>query len=287
MESVFADEGLPALDPESFRRIARLVYRHTGIHLGAGKAYFVEGRLGELFRLLGCRHWGELPERFERRAAPALRDVLVQAVVTAETRFFRDESPFRALRQIVAPSLVARRTPPVRMAVWCAGCSTGQEPYSVVMALWDLVETATLDVDVWATDISEAALDRARQGIYEAEELERGLDGACRRRFFRELGSGRAQVRDEVRRRVRFERLNLVAAAPEAGRFDLALCRNVAIYFDREGKKRLYRTLGASLRPGGYLVLGAAETLLSGVPGFHTVYFERALLFQKAGGGLP
>lgn len=275
----------PDLDPGAFDRIADLVFRHTGIRLGPGKAYFVVGRLAGLYQSLGCRRWDELPDRFEQAVSPAVREALVQAVVTPETSFFRDDLPFRALRERIVPELAATALRPVPVRVWSAGCSTGQEPYSIVMSLWDRVESGQVDLSVWATDLSGAALDRARAGRYHSFELDRGLDAGARRRFFEELPGGTARVRESLRGRIRFDRLNLTAPAVPAESFHAVFCRNVAIYFDREGKRRLYESLGSAVKPGGYLVLGAAETLFPGVPGFETVYFERSLLFRKVPGG--
>lgn len=273
------------LDPETFARIADLIFSHTGIRLGPGKAYFVVGRLAGLYRSLGCRGWDELPSRFERARAPALVDTLVHAVVTPETSFFRDDLPFRALRQRIVPEVAAGAGRPVPVRVWSAGCSTGQEPYSIAMSLWDLVESGRVELSVWATDISISALERAREGRYQSFELDRGLGAAARARFFEELPDGTARVRDALRSRIQFDRINLTAPIVPAASFHAVFCRNVAIYFDREGKWSLYEGLGRAVKPGGYLVLGAAETLFPGVAGFETVYFERCLLFRKVPGG--
>lgn len=276
-----SDSELPPLDDAALRGIAEVVYRHTGIRLAASKGYFVVGRLRGLFRSLQCTSWGELPGRLE--ADPRGVESLVQAIVTGETSFFRDEAPFLALREKIAPDLVNGVPRPAPLRVWSAGCSTGQESYSIVMALWDRVERGELDVQVWATDISAASLAKAREGVYEPLELRRGLDPDARRRFFTEQSGGLARVRDEIRRRVRFEPFNLLQGVPRE-RFHAVYCRNVAIYFDREGKQRLYGAVGAAVVPGGYLVLGAAETLFPGVPGFETVYFGRSLLFRRQTG---
>jgi chemotaxis protein methyltransferase CheR len=202
--------------------------------------------------------------------------------VTRETFFFRDELPFRALVERILPEAQARGGRPLRFRVWSAGCSTGQEPYSMAMALWDQVERGEVDLEVWATDICAASLERAEAGVYDGPELSRGLAPELRRRFFEELPGGRARVREPLRRLVRFQRLNLAAEAPVRAGFHAVFCRNVAIYFDAEGKRRLHRTLESALSPGGYLVLGAAECQLAGRGGLRTVHFQRCLLFHKA-----
>ncbi len=271
---------VPPLGPEAFQAVAGLVYRHTGIRLAQGKEYFVAGRLGKLLRDLGCSRWEELPERVA--ASPSsVRDALIQAVVTPETRFFRDEVPFEALREHIAPEVCRGRPGPVRLRVWSAGCSTGQEPYSIVMCLWDTVESGRIDLEVVGTDISRAALVRAREGVYEPWELQRGLDAERMARYFESVGGGRARVRSELRARVRFQRANLVSDPPPPGGFQVVFCRNVGIYFDRESKRRLLSGLVRALVPGGYLFLGGTESLHPPFPGLRPVRRGRALCYRN------
>lgn len=271
---------LPIPDAQAYARIAEVVYRHTGIRLGPGKGYFVVGRLGGLYRSLGCSDWSDLPGHLYE-PGDDLVDALVQAVVTPETRFFRDEIPFRALDERIVPEVTENLNRGTALRVWSAGCSTGQEPYSVVMALWPRVAAGQFPIEVVASDICQVSLDRARRGVYGPLELGRGLDAAARRAFFEEWDGESARVRDAIRRRVRFERRNLVVDSPPRNDFQVVFCRNVAIYFDVENKQRLYRNLAQALVPGGYLVMGSAETLFPSAPGFETVYFERSLLFRK------
>ena len=271
---------VPPLDPAAFQAVAGLVYRHTGIRLAQGKEYFVAGRLGKLLRDLGCSRWEELPERVA--ASPSsVRDALIQAVVTPETRFFRDEVPFEALREHIAPELCRGRPRPARLRVWSAGCSTGQEPYSIIMCLWDAVESGQIDLEVVGTDISRAALARAREGVYEPWELQRGLDAGRMARYFEPAGCGRARVRPELRARVRFHRANLVSDPPPPGGFQVVFCRNVGIYFDRESKRRLLTGLVRALTPGGYLFLGGTESLYPPFPGLRSVRLGRALCYRN------
>ncbi|MBI5444954.1 MAG: protein-glutamate O-methyltransferase CheR [Deltaproteobacteria bacterium] len=278
---------VPPPDPESFGRIADLIYRQVGIRLGPGKGYFVEGRLGRLYRELGCRDWADLCRQLEAAGAGARRDAFIDAVVTGETQFFRDELPFRALAEKILPEARQGADQPLRFRVWSAGCSTGQEPFSIAMALWDCVERGAAELDIWATDVSAASLRRAQDGVYDELELARGLSAERRRRFFEELPGRGARVGGPLRRAVRFQRLNL-ATDPVCGPgFHAVFCRNVAIYFDTEGKRRLHQTLESAVAPGGYLILGAAETQLLGRSSFRVEHFHRCLLFRKAGGARP
>ncbi len=269
----------PPPDADSLERIGGVVYRLTGIRLGPGKDYFIAGRLKGLYRRFGCRGWGDLPPLLEDHAD--LAEILVQSVVTGETSFFRDRIPFRALRYKVVPEVSQGSGEPTRLRVWSAGCSSGQEAYSAAMSLWDEVEAGQVDLDVWATDISAAALERAREGVYAREELRRGLGEDEIERFFDPVGDRHARVRPQVRSRVRFSRMNLISDDPPRGCFHAVFCRNVAIYFDTAARTAAYRRLSEALVPGGYLLLGAAETLFPSLPSFETVYFERHLLFRK------
>ncbi|NOY45495.1 MAG: protein-glutamate O-methyltransferase CheR [Deltaproteobacteria bacterium] len=277
---------LPTLDAASFRAVAELVFEHTGIRLAPGKEYFVVSRLGRLLRDTGCSRWEELPAAILRAGTRAL-DGLVQAVLTLETSFFRDGRPFRALREALVPEMVRRGPAPYPLRIWSAGCSTGQEPYSIVMCLADLLDRGRIRLDLLATDLSPLALARARQGVYEPWELERGLDEGDRARYFEPLGHGRARIRAEVRRRVRFRRHNLVTEPPPEAGFDVVFCRNVGIYFGPETLVRLHRNLAAALRPGGVLVLGAGETVSPEVPGFRAEYPCRALVYRHTAEDLP
>lgn len=278
---------VPPPDPESFRRIADLVFRQTGIRLRPGKEYFVQGRFGRLYRDLGCRDWAELCARLEAGEQGSAPGASIEAAVTRETLFFRDDAPFRALTERVVPDVVAASQPPVPFRAWSAGCSTGQEPYSIAMALWDDVEAGRLALEVVATDICESSLARAEAGVYGAEELARGLGEERRRRFFEPLPAGKARVCDALRSAVRFRRLNLLADPPPGTGFHAVFCRNVGIYFDSAGKQLLHRALASALAPGGYLILGAAERLSPGVRGFSALHLGSAFVFRHAPEALP
>ncbi len=273
-------EDLPEPDAQVLAEIATLVQRATGIRLGPGKGYFVRGRLGDLYRSLGCGAWEEFSARFQA-APPQVVERLVGAVVTPETAFFRDGLPFRALREQIVPELLGGGPRPLPLRVWSAGCSTGQEPYSIAMCLWDMQEAGDIDLELRATDICRESLAAAREGVYGKAELGRGLRRGDLRRYFERVGAGAWRVRAALREAVCFEPCNLLSESVPAGAYDVVFCRNVAIYFDLPGKRALFQKLREALRPGGYLVLGGSETLFPSVAGLQTVYFGRSLLFRK------
>jgi chemotaxis protein methyltransferase CheR len=266
----------PTMTDEECDRFCRYVEEHCAIALGQDKKYLFESRLGRLLARSGARSYSEFYGLVTQRSDRELRDQLVEAITTNETLWFRDGHPFAALRDHVLPELARRaREEGRRVRIWSAGCSTGQEPYSVAMLIDELCSQARgpvcfpHDFEIIATDISQAALTLARAGRYDAVSMRRGLGEEWeefRARYFEPSGSV-SVLSDEVRRRVSFERFNLQDDFRHLGRFDLILMRYVAIYFSREFKHRLLGRLAGALAPGGRLVLGAAEGLIDGAHG--------------------
>ena len=279
--SLFLDhDRLPELQPEEFEQLAELVYGHTGIRLAAGREYFVVDRLGGLFGELGCGSWAELLQRFSADDG-GLENRLIRAVITAETSFFRDGLPFRALRDRVLAEVAAKAERPAPLRIWSAGCSTGQEAYSIAMTLWPATVAGAAAPEIWATDVCAHSVQRAQHGEYTRFEVGRGAQRVDRETFFHAGAGGGLRIQPELRRMVRFEQLNLLSDTAPQNAFDVVFCRNVAIYFDLDGKRRLYRTVADALVNGGYLLLGAAEALVPSVPELETLYFEGTPLYRR------
>ena len=261
-----------SIAPETFAFVADLVGRRSAIRLEPGKEYLVESRLGPIARE---RQLG-LDEYVRRLRAGAPEDelaVVVEAMTTNETSWFRDVAPFAALSAHILPLLRAAGATD-RVRVWSAACSTGQEPYSILMALAD----APLSVEVVATDLNEQVLARAREGQYSQLEVNRGLPAAVLVRHFERVGA-HWRVRADLRNRVQFRRHNLMDAPPP-GPFDLVFLRNVLIYFDLPTKRAVLDRVARALRPGGFVVLGAAETTLGVHDGFERVEAGGAVLHR-------
>ncbi|QIK84284.1 protein-glutamate O-methyltransferase CheR [Sanguibacter sp. HDW7] len=241
---------------DSFEFVADLVRRRSAISLGPGKEYLVESRLAPL-----ARERGDDVEGFVRRLRQGsdlgLQEAVVEAMTTNETSWFRDHQPFDALRSMIVPMLLEGRVVP-RLDVWSAACSTGQEPYSIVMMLDELLPEHAL-VNVTATDLSNEVLDKARSGSYTQLEVNRGLPAPYLVKHFRREGAAWT-IDARMRQRVRFLRHNLLDAPPAGGPFDVVFLRNVLIYFDLPVKQQILRRMAQVMRPGGFLVLGAAET---------------------------
>lgn len=257
-----ANEIVPMGDRE-FRAFRELVYSEAGIRLSDEKRALLTARLSRRVRTLGMVRFGDYLALVERE--PAERMEMLDRVLTNETRFFREPHQFSFLETEVLPrwrTEAGQRARPRRVRVWSAGCSTGQEPYSIAMTL--LAHLAGWEVEVVATDLSSRALRQAMTGVWpleKASEIPEPYRAAYMRRGVRSQ-AGRMSAGSELRAVLRFQRLNLNGELPELGLFDLVFCRNVLIYFDSASRARAMRRVLSRLAPHGYLFVGHAESLL-------------------------
>jgi chemotaxis protein methyltransferase CheR len=253
-----------ALGEREFEYVRALVHERAAIVLEPGKSYLVESRLMPLARAEGLATVAELIARLKRARAGRLHRLVVEAMTTNETSFFRDVRPFEALRQVVLPELIARRAGERRLCLWCAAASSGQEPYSVAMLLREhfprLAEEGWM-LRLLASDLSEEMVERAREGCYRQLEVNRGLPAALLVKYFEKVGV-EWRLHEDIRRMVEFFPLNLAEAWPPLPPMDVILVRNVLIYFDAETKRAVLARMRRLLRPDGYLFLGGAETTL-------------------------
>jgi len=256
-------DGRLDISDAEFARFQQLIHRTAGIWLSAQKQPLLIARLSRRMRELGLSTFDEYHRRVLEDGEAELIRVL-DAVTTNETSFFRDSRQFEYLEEKVLP-LWATRARSRRVRVWCAGCSTGEEPYSVAMVLRHRLPAAQgWDVKILATDLSTRALMQAREGIFPISK--RGqIPERYLKKFMlrgRDHREGEMAVMDEVRSMVTFARHNLIDQIwPLHGAVDLLFCRNVLIYFSRESREQAARRLAARVAPGGYLFLGHAESL--------------------------
>ncbi len=273
-----------SLTQDTFEFVADIVRRRSAIQLEAGKEYLVESRLLPLSRDAG--HAGVDAYVRDVRAGRREADLaaIVEALTTNETSWFRDATPFSALRTHIVPTLRAERPVLDRVRVWSAACSTGQEPYSIAMTLAEVLGPSTR-LEITATDLSEQVLAQAREGRYSQLEVNRGLPAPMLVRYFRRNGAD-WQLSDDLRRQITFVKHNLLDQPP-AGPFDIVFLRNVLIYFDLETKRSILSRVHRVLRPGGFLVLGAAETTI-GVDGdWERMPVERGSVYRPVVPGVP
>lgn len=236
----------------------RYLERASGIVLGPGKEALIEGRLAPLMREHGLGTLHDVVRALENGANARLRASIIDAMTISETSWFRDGAHFRALVDDILPALHASR-----VRVWSAGCATGQEAYSISMAVQDYLRSGPTrfasGVEIVATDIAHSALDEARRGLYCGSGATRGLTDAQRQRFFVSAPGDCLSVRQEIRQRVVFREFNLTRGLDVLGRFDVIFCRNVLAYFATPLRREVLDHLARALKSGGYLFLGSTE----------------------------
>jgi chemotaxis protein methyltransferase CheR len=252
-----------ALAPEDFRRLARLVHAESGIRLTEAKQSLVISRLSRRLRSLGLSDFGQYCALVEGAGGAEERGRMISSLTTNVTRFFREEHHFGQLREQVLPPLIARTRAGGRVRLWSAGCSTGEEPYSLAFTLLDLCpEAGRLDLRILASDIDPQVIATAEIGRYPAQAAA-SVPPALRERFLRPASPGGklVEVEDEPRRLICYRQLNLLSRWPFRGSFDVIFCRNVVIYFDTPTQDALWQRFAAAMVPGGYLFIGHSERL--------------------------
>ena len=252
------------LTPLAARSFATILEERTGQQLTGGRRWRLETALQPVMRAHGCSSLETLALRAAHGAGPdtpALRVSVAEALLNHETSFFRDRAVFDALRDQVLPHLAGLRTKARRLRIWSAGCATGQEAHSLAMLLDAQAERwEGWTIDIVGTDVSGAAIARARDGLYRQMEAQRGLAIAELLRYLAPEGDD-WRLRPEIAVRTRFAVASLLDPPP-AGRFDLILCRNVLLYFNEARRREAFARLAEALAPDGLLVLGAGETTL-------------------------
>lgn len=250
------------ISDSSSRILAGLLEARTGQQLTMSRRWRLETALSQLLRERGIASIDELITILVMGREPSLSTRVVEALLNNETYFFRDRAPFDLLKATALPELARRREKQRTLRIWSAGCSAGQEAYSLAMLFAeDPVQWAGWTIDIMATDVSESMVERARTGIYTQFEVQRGLGIQQMIRWFEETPAG-WRVAEALRRPVRFQVHNLLEAAPHPGRFDLILCRNVLLYLQENTRRKAFDRLSSAMAPDGWLMLGAGETVI-------------------------
>ena len=246
----------------SIRILAGLLEARTGQQLTMNRRWRIETALSSLLRDRGIATLDELITILVMGKEPSLSQRVVEALLNNETYFFRDRSPFDQLGHNALPLLAERRRDAKRLRIWSAGCSTGQELYSLAMLFAeDPARWSGWTIDLMGSDVSETAVERARAGVYTQFEAQRGLAVTQMIRWFEETEAG-WRVAEKLRRNVRFQVHNILEMAPHPGQFDIILCRNVLLYLSNDRKRAAFDRLSAALAPDGWMMLGAGETVI-------------------------
>jgi len=263
--------------PLDYDYLRRCLKERSGLVLSADKQYLVESRLLPVARKAGLANLGELVLALKGTQDPALMTAVVEAMTTNESFFFRDKTPFEHFRLTIMPALLASRKNLRTIRIWCAAAACGQEPYSLAMCLKEIeAEIAGWHVEILATDLSGEVLEKARTGLYTQFEVQRGLPIQLLIRHFAQFGE-LWQIAPDIRAMVRYRQFNLLADFSHLGMFDLIFCRNVLIYFDQDTKTDVLDRLARVTAYDGYLVLGAAETVVGLTDRFKMVPDKRGL----------
>ena len=265
------------MTPQDFDYLRKLLRERSGLVLAAEKQYLAESRLVPVARRHDMGTLSELIEKLRSKSPAALIAEVVEAMTTNETFFFRDKLPFDHFRNTMMPALIAARERDRRIRIWCTAASTGQEPYSLAMILKSMgASLAGYRVDILATDLSSEVLEKAKAGIYTQFEVQRGLPVQLLVKFFEQNGEC-WQLTPELRSMVQFRSLNLLNDFSALGTFDVVFCRNVLIYFDQDSKIAVLNRIARQMPGDGYLVLGAAETVIGLTDAFKPLAEKRGL----------
>ncbi|MBU0960251.1 MAG: protein-glutamate O-methyltransferase CheR [Proteobacteria bacterium] len=272
---------------EELKIIAQYIHEISGIYLDQSKSYLFETRLGSIAEELGCTSYRALYDKARRDPAKLIERQIIDAISTNETLFFRDTSPFDLLKHKILPEIIDARAPrspllKTNIKIWSSASSTGQELYSIAITLQELLGTqmAKFNFSLLGTDISDTAIKQASYGKYNKFEIERGLPRQTLQKHFTLFGDT-WKVKDELRGMVNFRKLNLMLPFTGLGKFDIIFCRNVAIYFTLEDRKKLFNKIADCLADDGYLIIGSTESLTGICSRFIPKRHLRAIFYQK------
>jgi chemotaxis protein methyltransferase CheR len=266
--------------PLDYEFLRKLLKERSGLDLSSDKQYLVESRLIPLARKAGLPGIGELVQKM-KGGSDELTSEVVEAMTTNETFFFRDKIPFDHLRETILPALVQARAGRRALRIWCAASSTGQEPYSIAMCVKGFAALAGWRVEIVATDLSQAVLEKSKAGIFSQFEVQRGLPIQMLVKHFTQIGE-LWQLNADIRGMVQHRQLNLLQDFSHLGTFDVIFCRNVLIYFDQDTKVGVFDRLARMLEPDGVLLLGAAESVV-GISDAFKPYPDRRGLYRPNG----
>jgi len=272
--------------PTDYEYLRKLLKDRSGLDLSADKQYLIESRLLPLSRKEGLAGISELVQKM-KGGSTSLTTQVVEAMTTNETFFFRDKVPFDHFRDAIMPEILKARAGRKSLRIWCAAGSTGQEPYSLAMCLKEMSAAISgWRIEILATDLSQEVIEKSRAGIYSQFEVQRGLPIQMLVKYFKQNGE-LWQVNPDIRAMIQHRQLNLLHDFTQLGTFDVIFCRNVLIYFDQDTKINIFNRLAKIIEPDGFLVLGAAETVVGLTDTFKPFPEKRGLYRPNAARAAP
>lgn len=265
------------MTPIDYDYLRVFLKQRSGLVLNNEKQYLIESRLMPVAKKAGLHSISELVVKLRDMSAIQLQEQVVEAMTTNESFFFRDKVPFEHFTQTMLPAMLAARARERKIRIWCAAASTGQEPYTLAMCLKENeAKLAGWRVEILGTDLSNEVLEKARAGVYSQFEVQRGLPINHLLKYFKQNGDV-WQISPELRSMVQYRKLNLLENFSVLGQFDIVFCRNVLIYFDNDTKIDILNRVRKQMPDDGFLVLGAAETVVGLTDAFKPMPDKRGL----------
>jgi len=263
--------------PLDYDFLRTFLKQRSGLVLSNDKQYLIESRLMPIVRKQGLSGLSELVQKLKAPGSEALAAPVTEAMTTNESFFFRDKTPFDHFKEVMLPSLLKARAVKKHIRIWCAAASTGQEPYSLAMILKEMgPQIAGWRIEIIGTDLSGEVLERAKAGVYTQFEVQRGLPIQMLLKYFTQNGD-QWTISPEIRSMVHYRTLNLLNDFSALGQFDIVYCRNVLIYFDQPTKIDVLNRTAKLTASDGYLLLGAAETVVGLTDSFKPIPDRRGL----------
>lgn len=274
---------------QDFDLLRQFIQQQCGLVVGEEKTYLIEGRLSQIMLEAGCENFRDFYLKAKDSSNQNLREKIIDSITTHETFWFRDERPWKVINDVLIPEFIQnlKLGKKNKIRIWCAACSSGQEPYSLALSIDNYLSKnpssiRTESFEILATDISTSTLALAKAGRYNQIEISRGLNQQMREKYFTKEGPVYT-LNEDIRKRITFKQLNLQDSFINLGKFDLILCRNVIIYFSEQFKKDLLARFTNILNPPGYFFLGASESLLGYSTAFDVLEHEKALYYKLKG----
>lgn len=269
------------ISPAEYDAFRSFLENACGIVLGDNKQYLITSRLNRLMNEKGIETFDQLIRMLGRDSA--LRNRILDAMTTNETSWFRDKYPFEIMKSTILPEVSTRRESQLR--IWSAASSSGQEAYSISMTIQEYLKARSGNlpstIEIIGTDISASVLSEAEKGQYDAMTMVRGLTQERRDQFFSKVSNADAwEVKDDIRRRVKFRELNLLNSYSSLGKFDVIFCRYVLIYFSADMKREILAKMAASLKPSGYLFLGGSESTANYTDAFEMIRAQTGVVYR-------